>query len=1080
MRHCRLLTIAALVVLGSAARAERPRALLSGVWQFRTDPRKAGVAERWFAEPERFERSIRVPGCWEASGIGDETPDARHGYVGWGWYGRRFEGPTCWAGQRVFLHIGGVHRTARVWVNAAEVGRHIGYVTAFEFDVTDRLRLGRQNTLTILVDSEQHPETDGLAGCVDTYDFVKWGGIYRDVWLEARADPWFENLFVRSEKGGTQARVTADVRGMASGGLTFRCRLTPVGGGQGYEGGGPASGPRGASAAEVVLPTPGTRLWSPEHPELYVATAELRRGGRVVDTGSTRCGLREIEIRGNDIFLNGRRILLRGYGDDCCFPLTVCPPADKAFYLKRFRVARDYGFIYVRHHSHVPLQEYFDAADEMGFLVQPELPIAYENHIRDATPAAKDLFRSQWQDMILQYRNHPSVFAWCMGNEMGSSSDIAPGLYALAKQLDPTRPVNDSDGLWGGPGDPTWSRPTLDIAHVQFSEQTIPWGPDTGKYELPSAPVKPVTIHEMGNFVAFYDPRDAARYTGLVRPSWLAAESVGTPFDYPSYREPHARMWYVRQMGAPWSLEWETAPVPANAGARVAFVFTAATGFVTEPSGSFTLHLDGRPLITFNCPETSRGSWRSADDRAELVFHVKQNGIDQFGVMVLAMRAEMVTTGRPCRLQVTGSDAASRRWFGLYGYTDTIKYETSAGDLPGNAAGMTLVNGFARLVKWVSGENQSVAQTAALRGTTELLPTFVANSRKLQALCHKLNLEAARMSREVDGYALWLLQDYWKGGQGLLNQFYEPKGLSAAMARECNGPTAVLLRRGQCALRAGEPIEGTAIVSHFGEEPLARPTLRAELIDTAKHRPAAEPKEWQADAVPSGEVRDLGALRLDTPKLAHPAKLELRLTLTDGGRSWRNQWDFWVFPEAEPANSGELTVTEGLTRDVLAGLEAGQRVLLISAKAFPGDPLRFKSPWWFPGEGDSNLGTIVRTHPALGDFPPEGWCDLDWFEMIEGATAVHHVGPLARVEPIIQAIDLPLRQLTRSLLFEAQVGEGRLLATSLNLSPEVLRQSPAARYLKKRLTMYALSDQFRPQARMTLAELEQCVARPPR
>jgi len=1075
MRRCRSLTVIALAALASVARAERPRLPVSGVWQFRTDPKKAGVTERWFAEPERFERSVRVPGCWEASGVGDETPDARHGYLGWGWYGRRFEAPASWAGQRVFLHVGAVHRTARVWVNGVEVGWHIGYVTAFEFDVTDCLGFGRPNTLTILVDSEQHPETDGLAGCIDTYDFVKWGGIYRDVWLEARADAWLENLFVRSEKGGTQARVTAGVRGTDPGGLTFRCRLTPVGGGQGYQASGPVSVLGDATVADVTVLTAGAKLWSPEHPELYVATAELLRGGRVADTVSTRCGLREIETRGNDIYLNGRRILLRGYGDDCCFPLTVCPPADKGFYLKRFRVARDYGFIYVRHHSHVPLQEYFDAADEMGFLIQPELPIAYENHIRDATPAAKDLFRSQWRDIILQYRNHPSVFAWCMGNEMGSSSDIAPDLYASAKQLDPTRPVNDTDGLWGASGDPTWSRPTLDIAHVQFNEQTIPWGPNAGKYELPSAPVKPVTIHEMGNFVAFYDPRDAARYTGLVKPSWLAAESMETPFDYPSHREPHARMWYVRQMGAPWSLEWETAPVPANTGARVAFVFTAATGFLTEPSGSFTLHLDGSPLISFNCPESSRGSWRSADGRAELVFHVKQNGIDQFGVMVLVVPAEMVTRGRPCRLRVTGSDAASRRWFGLYAYTDTIGYETSAGGLPGDVAGMTVVNGFARLVKWVSAQNQSVAQTAALRGTTDLLATFVANSRKLQALCHRMNIEAARMGREIDGYALWLLQDYWRGGQGLLNQFYEPKGFTAEAARQCNGPTVVLLRRARCALQAGEPIEGTVVVSHFGEERLARPTVGAELVDVAMQTPVAGSGERRVDPVPSGEVRDLGALRLDTPKLAHPAKLELRLTLTDGGRSWSNQWDFWVFPEAEPANSGQLTVTEALTTDVLAQLEAGERVLLVSPKAFPGDPLRFKSPWWFPGEGDSNLGTIVRTHPALGGFPHEGWCDLEWFEMIEGATAVHHVGPLARVEPIIQAIDLPMRHLTRSLLFELQVGQGKLLATSLDLSPEVLRQSPAARYLKRCLTRYALGDQFHPQARMTRAELEQCV-----
>jgi len=499
-----------------------------------------------------------------------------------------------------------------------------------------------------------------------------------------------------------------------------------------------------------------------------------------------------------------------------------------------------------------------------------------------------------------------------------------------------------------------------------------------------------------------------------------------------------------------------------------------------------------------------------------------------------------VQPSRPCRLSVTGSAANSRRWCGLYDYTDTLEHE----DLSGRPelAGATLVNGFTRVVHWLNLDEGagSVAGLAAMHGTTDLLPTFVENSQRLQALCHKLNLEAARLSREVDGYALWLLQDYWQGGQGLLNQFCGPKGLSAEEARRLNGPTVVLLRRERCAFQSGETVSGTAVVSNFAEAPLQAPRLRATLllpapvgqvagpagaalagpatrgtkpsVGQASRLPTVSPRvlaehSWELGTVPQGAVADLAEVRFTAPDLPEPARLQLRLTLADGDRSWDNEWDVWVFPRPQPIGEAaevglvggaafadlypearqvsptsplpsdlRLLVAGAVTPDLLQRLAAGQRVLLLAPQAFPGDGLRFKSPWWFPTSSDTDLGTIIRDHPALAGFPHDGWCDLPWFEMIEGSVAVHHSGPLAKVQPIIQAIDLPLRQLTRSLLFEAQVGEGRLLCSSLNLSSDVVRQSPAARQVLDGLLRYALSDDFAPRARLTPEELVSCLA----
>jgi beta-galactosidase/beta-glucuronidase len=87
--------------------------------------------------------------------------------------------------------------------------------------------------------------------------------------------------------------------------------------------------------------------------------------------------MRELEVENGKFLLNGKPIFLRGYGDDCIFPNTIAPPAEPEEYLRRLSTARDYGFNYARHHSWFPPEEYFEVADELGIMVQPEFPAAY-------------------------------------------------------------------------------------------------------------------------------------------------------------------------------------------------------------------------------------------------------------------------------------------------------------------------------------------------------------------------------------------------------------------------------------------------------------------------------------------------------------------------------------------------------------------------------------------------------------------------------------------------------------------------------------------------------------------------------
>ena len=520
--------VALIVLCASAARAEAPpggRATISldGRWGFRMDPQGNGQAARWFDAGAGFKAQIRVPGAWGAQGFGEPTAKMRHSFVGKGWYRRQIDIPEAWRRRRIFLTIGGVHRYARTWVNGTLLGEHIGYLSDFEYDITQHVEPGRTATLTICVDSKQRWDVDCLTGCVDIIDamFVEWGGIWGHVALEARDETWLTDLFVRPAIDPPSCRASAVLAGKTIGAAGVRLEVLDAAGKVVATATALLKGPsKAGSTVEIAAGVPQAKLWSPDAPHLYTARLSLVKGARTIDTVETRFGLREISVKGPNILLNGRRIFLHGYGDDSVYPETVAPPADKAVYVKRLKLAREYGFNHVRHHSHFLPVEYYEAADEVGMLVSPELPIAYMNYYRRAKGAALELYKTEWSSAIRRLRNHPSILDWCMGNEFWHGLPIAPQLYRIARSLDPTRPVIDSDGLFAreilaGKRD----RATLDWYFVMFDIRNLPLDrPDKHKF---SRPKKPVISHETGNYGTFPRPDLIEQFTHNFKPFWL-------------------------------------------------------------------------------------------------------------------------------------------------------------------------------------------------------------------------------------------------------------------------------------------------------------------------------------------------------------------------------------------------------------------------------------------------------------------------------------------------------------------------------------------------------------------------------
>ena len=169
---------------------------LDGTWDFATDPSGVGEAQQWFKPdhslPHRI--TIKVPGCWEAQGVGGPgnsttvTPERsirplRGSYVGTAWYRKEVTVPKRWAGKQLWLKIGGVDPQGWFWVNGTYLGHNDCYCGTYKYDITDLAEPGARMVVVAKVRNDV-PSRKGLMGWIQ-----RFGGLYRSVELEATPAP---------------------------------------------------------------------------------------------------------------------------------------------------------------------------------------------------------------------------------------------------------------------------------------------------------------------------------------------------------------------------------------------------------------------------------------------------------------------------------------------------------------------------------------------------------------------------------------------------------------------------------------------------------------------------------------------------------------------------------------------------------------------------------------------------------------------------------------------------------------------------------------------------------------------------
>ena len=389
----------------------------------------------------------------------------------------------------------------------------------------------------------------------------------------------------------------------------------------------------------------------------------------------------------------------------------------------------------------------------------------------------------------------------------------------------------------------------------------------------------------------------------------------------------------------------------------------------------------------------------------------------------------------------------------------------------------------AKYTGYLKAKNLDVfADTLAAHGMADQAGAFLAASGRLQALLYKEEIESALRTPGMGGFELLDLHDFPGQGTapvGVLDAFWESKGyIGADEYRRFCGTTVPLARLNRRVFTAGETLVADVELAHFGAAPLAQAQPVWRLVDAAGR--AVAQGRWPARDVPVDNGVALGRIELRLARLRAPARYRLVVGLA--GTPFENDWDVWLYPSrVDTSAPAGVRVTRELDAAAEAELRAGGRVVLIVAlDRVRGDELGkvelgfssiFWNTAWTGRQAPHTLGILCDpAHPALAGFPTEGHSNWQWWYLMSRAGALILDALPRTLRPTVQVIDDWVTSRRLALVFEARVGKGRLLVTSIDLEHD-LAGNPVARQLRHSLLHYAASDRFAPAVELAAADV---------
>ena len=470
--------ISLLLVLLAAAPAAGalPRGTtLSRGWEVRAEPadpaapqpappeETAPEAAPPTAPPTPAARAARQPGVWRPAPVPSvfdprALPSLFPGTVRR--YRLNFEGPATPRGFRWLLRFESIRRKAGVFLNGRRLGRNVDPYTPFTFEARG-LRPGRENRLVVVVDGRKDPRL--FEG------WWNWNGIVRPVRLLPAGRAHIEDLGTMSDVRcrGPARRCRAELlidgllerRGVAQLASTLEVRLRSPSGRTVER---TFRLPRQRAKRkrlQLSLPVRAPKLWSPDNPQLYSARIVLRDRDEAMQVERRRVGLRSVAVKRGFLYLNNRRVQLRGASihEDMPGNGAALSKADMGTIVSDLEAL---GANITRAH-YLMNDRLLARFDRAGILVWNQAPIWQRDRRAHLLwrPTERRRALETVERTVKAARNHPSVLTHSVSNELYTTPDVFPGtaryLVAaarVARDADPTLPISlDVNGRPGSP-----------------------------------------------------------------------------------------------------------------------------------------------------------------------------------------------------------------------------------------------------------------------------------------------------------------------------------------------------------------------------------------------------------------------------------------------------------------------------------------------------------------------------------------------------------------------------------------------------------------------------------------------------
>ncbi len=534
MRTANAIVVSMLVICSTSVFAGDNRINLAGQWRFALDANNAGVKDKWFEKS--LDDTIQLPVTTDENRKGTlnnarETSRLTRLYpfVGSAWYQQDINIPAEWSNKRVTLFLERT-KNSRLWVDANGFSSQNSLVAPHIYSLGP-LSPGRHQ-LTLQINNSEYPPI-GDPHQISDQTQTNWNGVIGKIGLIATDPVYIDDVQIYPDVAAKAIKVRVSVintTGLpANSTLTLNASRTN-GTPQGKAVSIPF--PAGDKPAVVEVNYPlgdNAQYWDEFSPVLYRIAVSLdasSAGKKYADNIEVVFGLREFKAKGTQFNINGRTTFLRGKHDACVFPLTGYPPMIVDGWLKVFNIAKSYGINHYRFHTWCPPEAAFEAADQAGIYLQPELP----NWANFGEPNHDNFCLAEGERLLKTFGNHPSFVMLALGNELDGKQELMAPFVRDFRLLDSRHLYAQGTNNWFGMVDPNddfwvswqvrWQKIRGSYGAVDIPLGHIQVGPPGTEKDY-AREIKGVTVPvistEIGQYQVYPDYREIDKYTGVVR-----------------------------------------------------------------------------------------------------------------------------------------------------------------------------------------------------------------------------------------------------------------------------------------------------------------------------------------------------------------------------------------------------------------------------------------------------------------------------------------------------------------------------------------------------------------------------------